>query len=59
MDVVGLGCPHASIDQMRRYAELIEGRRIHKGVELGVCTNEIVEAMARKISPPTPHYCGN
>jgi len=49
VDVVGLGCPHASIDQMRRYAELIKGRRIHKGVELWVCTNEIVEAMARKM----------
>lgn len=49
VDVVGLGCPHASIDQMRRYAELIGGRKVHEGVELWVCTNEIVEAMARKM----------
>lgn len=49
VDVVGLGCPHASIDQMRRYAELIEGRKIHRDIELWICTNEIVEAMARKM----------
>lgn len=49
VDVVGLGCPHASIDQMRRYADLIEGRKIHKDIELWICTNEIVEAMARKM----------
>lgn len=49
VDVVGLGCPHASIDQMRRYADLIEGRKIHRDVELWICTNEIVEAMARKM----------
>ena len=49
VDVVGLGCPHASIDQMRRYAELINGRKVHENVELWVCTNEIVEALARKM----------
>jgi predicted aconitase len=49
VDIVGLGCPHASIDQMRRYADLIEGRKVHRDIELWICTNEIVEAMARKM----------
>jgi hypothetical protein len=47
VDVVGVGCPHASIDQMRRYAALLEGKRVHAGVELWVCANTVVETMAR------------
>jgi predicted aconitase len=49
VDAVGLGCPHASIDQMRRYAELLEGKRVHAGVQLWVCANTVVEAMARRM----------
>ncbi|MEK6718118.1 MAG: aconitase X catalytic domain-containing protein [candidate division NC10 bacterium] len=49
VDVVGVGCPHASIDQMRRYASLLHGKRVHSGVELWVCTNAVVEEMARKM----------
>ena len=49
VDVVGVGCPHASIDQMRRYAALLEGKRVHAGVELWVCANSVVEEMARRM----------
>lgn len=49
VDVVGLGCPHASIAQMRRYAELLQGKKIKASVELWICTNEIVESMGRKM----------
>lgn len=49
VDVVGVGCPHASIDQMRRYAALLEGKRVHDGVALWICTNTVVEEMARKM----------
>ena len=49
VDVVGLGCPHASIDQMRRYANLVGGRRVHSGVQLWICTNTVVEEMARRM----------
>lgn len=49
IDVVGVGCPHASIDQMRRYAALLRGRRVHTGVELWICTNTVVEEMARRM----------
>jgi predicted aconitase with swiveling domain len=44
VDVVGIGCPHASIDQFRRYAELLEGKRVHPDVQLWVCANTVVEA---------------
>ena len=49
VDIVGLGCPHASVDQIRRYAEFLEGKKVHKNVELWVCTNEIVETITRKM----------
>ena len=49
VDIVGLGCPHASIDQMGRYARLLNGKKISQSVELWICTNEIVEKMAQKM----------
>jgi predicted aconitase len=49
VDVVGIGCPHASIDQMRRYAALLDGKRVHSDTQLWVCTNVVVEEMARKM----------
>jgi predicted aconitase len=49
VDVVGLGCPHASIDQMARYASLLRGKQVHLGTELWICANTVVEDMARKM----------
>jgi predicted aconitase len=49
VDAVGIGCPHASIDQFRQYAELLEGKRVHPDVQLWVCANAVVEAMARRL----------
>ena len=49
VDVVGVGCPHASIDQIRRYVRLLQGARVHTGVELWICANTVVEEMARKM----------
>ena len=49
VDVVGVGCPHASIDQIRRYAMLLQGKRVHTGVELWICANTVVEEMSRKM----------
>ena len=49
VDVVGVGCPHASIDQMRRYASLLDGKRVHPNTQLWICTNVVVEEMARKM----------
>jgi predicted aconitase len=49
IDVVGLGCPHASLDQLRRYVQMLAGRKVHPQVELFVCLNEVVEGIARKM----------
>ena len=49
VDVVGVGCPHASLDQIRRYATLLQGKRVHDGVALWICANTVVEEMARRM----------
>jgi predicted aconitase len=49
VDVVGLGCPHASVDQIRRYAALLQGKRVNAGTQLWICTNSSVEQMASKM----------
>lgn len=38
VNFIMLGCPHNSSDQMWRIAELLEGKRVHDGVELWVHT---------------------
>jgi predicted aconitase len=49
VDVVGLGCPHASVDQIRRYAALLKGKRVNAGTQLWICTNSSVEQIAAKM----------
>jgi cis-L-3-hydroxyproline dehydratase len=46
-DLVHLGCPHASFTEMRRYAELLDGRRVHGDVALWVTTSRAVREAAR------------
>ena len=49
VDVVGLGCPHASIAQIETYVRMLEGKKVHPGTELWVCMNDLVEGMARRM----------
>jgi predicted aconitase len=46
---VAIGCPHASIDQMRQYSELLDGKKVHDGTVLWICTSQLVEAIAAKM----------
>ena len=46
-DIVHLGCPHASFEEMKHYARLLEGLRVGDGIELWVTTNRHVLQMAR------------
>jgi len=46
-DLVHLGCPHASYEEMKLYAGLLDGRRVAEGVELWVTTSRQVRQMAR------------
>lgn len=46
-DIVHLGCPHASFEEMKHYAALLDGRTVRDGVELWITTNRTVRQMAR------------
>jgi predicted aconitase len=45
-DIVHLGCPHASLEEMKSYAELLEGKRVNDGAELWITTSRWVRKMA-------------
>ncbi len=47
-ELVHLGCPHASYEEVKHYAELFAGRRIAEGVEVWIITNRVVRDMARQ-----------
>jgi cis-L-3-hydroxyproline dehydratase len=45
-DLVHIGCPHASFEEMKDYARMLDGRRIRDGLELWVTTSRSVRNMA-------------
>lgn len=47
VDVISVGCPHASIGQIREIAEAIQGRRTADGVEFYLHTSESILAEAK------------
>jgi predicted aconitase len=49
VEFVALGCPHYSLAQLAKAADLLAGERIHQGVTLWVHTSEPVRHMARKL----------
>ncbi len=48
IDLVHVGCPHASMEEMRLYAGLLENRRVHADIELWVTTSRTVRQMAEE-----------
>ncbi len=46
-DIVHLGCPHASMEEMRFYARHLSGRRIADGLELWITTSRNVRNAAQ------------
>ena len=48
-NLVILGCPHASITQLKKYAEVLSGRKVKSGVEMWVQTMHSVKAYAEDI----------
>ena len=47
-DLVHLGCPHASFEEMKLYARLLGGKRVARGVELWVTTSRAVRNQAEE-----------
>jgi cis-L-3-hydroxyproline dehydratase len=47
-DIVHVGCPHASFEEMRHYAALLEGKRVAENVEFWITTSRAVRRMAEE-----------
>ena len=48
-DFAMFGCPHYSIDQVREVACLLEGKQIHRDVELWVLTSSLTKELAARM----------
>ena len=48
IDLVLLGCPFYSIDQIRRVADLVEGKKLHSGTRLILMTAWMTKALAKE-----------
>ena len=46
-DIVHLGCPHASFEEMKLYAELLANRKVRGSVELWITTSRVVQQIAK------------
>lgn len=46
---VALGCPHASINEIREVAELLKGRHVKEGVKLWIMTALPIKALAERL----------
>jgi hypothetical protein len=48
-DLVILGCPHASITQLKRYAEVLSGRRVKNEIKFLIMTSSSVKTYSKNI----------
>lgn len=46
-DLVFIGCPHCSLNEIKRVAQLADGRKVKAGTELWVCTSNHVKKTAK------------
>jgi len=49
LDMVTFGCPHASLNEVKEIASLLEGKRVREGVTLWVCTSRAVKEIAKRL----------
>jgi len=47
-DLVFIGCPHCSLNEIKQAAELIQSRNVKKSIEFWVCTSRHVKEKAKK-----------
>ncbi|MEM4700101.1 MAG: aconitase X catalytic domain-containing protein [Candidatus Nezhaarchaeales archaeon] len=48
VDCVAIGCPHLSLEELRRVSALLEGARVKEGVRLWLFTSEAVARLAER-----------
>ena len=49
VDLVTFGCPHASLNEVKEIAGLLEGKQVRPGTQLWVCTSRAVKDMAARL----------
>jgi predicted aconitase len=49
VEIVGLGCPHYTWEEVSEVAKLLEGKKVHPEVELWICTHQGVIEWARQL----------
>jgi len=49
IDLVAIGCPHASINEVKEVAMLLKGRHIKKGKQLWITTSRAVKEIAQRL----------
>ncbi|MGC8676315.1 MAG: aconitase X [Candidatus Micrarchaeia archaeon] len=49
IDLVAIGCPHASINEVREVAMLLKGKKIKEGKELWITTSRVVKNLAEQL----------
>ena len=47
-DLVFIGCPHCSFEEIRQIAELTHNKKVKNGIEFWVCTSRHVKEQAKK-----------
>ncbi len=49
IDLVAIGCPHASINEVREVAMLLKGKHIKEGKQLWITTSRAVKDLSRRL----------
>ncbi|MGC8587281.1 MAG: aconitase X [Candidatus Micrarchaeia archaeon] len=49
LDFVAFGCPHATLNEIKEIAHLLEGKKIRKGVTLWISTSRAVKDLAENV----------
>ena len=49
VDAVCFGCPHCTISEIKRIAQLLDGKRVKEGVRLWVSTAEAIYSLAKRM----------
>jgi hypothetical protein len=47
-DLVFIGCPHCSLDEMKQIAQAVKGKKVKRGTEFWVCTSSHMKETARE-----------
>jgi predicted aconitase len=48
IDFVMLGCPHYTLKQVEEAAELLKGKKLHKGLSFWICTSATAKLLAER-----------